>query len=268
MEDNKMEKIMIGSIKPPVGYTIIDGDSWKKYKQIFNLYLVATGLEKEEDERKIAVFLSCAGDEMLDVYNGLGVIKSWKALEENLNNHFGTKNNTVANSYNFFNLRQEEVENVDRFITRLRNAANNCDFKEAKRLIRDLSIVNSWRLYKNDCVANKFPRKDTMPLLDFRMDVANSLSSLPDRRPREDCDEDITARVPRRDYKIYRPSLAPTESKRYDGYEHYPISDDIKAPRSCRLEDCNSRSKIKCEKCDVYLCLSRNKNCFKTYHKK
>lgn len=132
----------------------------------------------------------------------------------------------------------------------------------------DLSIVNAWRLYRNDCLANKLSRKDSMPLLDFRMNVADSLSSIPDRTRREDCEDDISAQVPRRDYKIYRPTIAPSEAKRYDGYEHYPISDDIKAPRSCRLEECGSRSKIRCGKCDVYLCLSRDKNCFKTYHVK
>lgn len=131
----------------------------------------------------------------------------------------------------------------------------------------DLSVVNAWRLYRNDCLANKLSRKDSLPLLDFRMNVADSLASIPGRARRESCeDDDLSAQVPRRDYKIYRPTIAPPEVKRYDGYEHYPVSDDIKAPRSCRLEECGSRSKIRCEKCDVYLCLSRDKDCFKIYH--
>lgn len=32
----------------------------------------------------------------------------------------------------------------------------------------DLALVNSWRLYRNDCLRNGYLRKDTMPLLDFR----------------------------------------------------------------------------------------------------
>lgn len=130
----------------------------------------------------------------------------------------------------------------------------------------DLSAVNAWRLYKNDCSANKIPRKDTMPLLDFRLNLADSLSCVPDRLRPDDYEQN--AQVPRRDYKIYRPAIAPSQAKRYDGYEHYPVSDDIKAPRSCRMENCSSRSKIRCEKCDAYLCLSRDKNCFKSYHVK
>ncbi|GBP73809.1 PiggyBac transposable element-derived protein 3 [Eumeta japonica] len=104
----------------------------------------------------------------------------------------------------------------------------------------DLALVNSWRLYNNDCVANDFPRNKKMPLLDFRMDIADTLSCTPDHPRRVEGDDDSVP-VPRREYKIYRPANAPSAAKRYDGYEHYPISDDIKAPRTCRMENCESR---------------------------
>ncbi|CAK1602445.1 unnamed protein product [Parnassius mnemosyne] len=129
----------------------------------------------------------------------------------------------------------------------------------------DLALVNSWRLYRNDCNRNNYARKDTMPLLDFRLDVADALSCTPSRT-RRDSEDDDQVSSPRRDYKIYRPANRPLAEKRHDGYEHFPTSDDIKAPRTCRLETCSSRSKIRCDKCNVYLCLSRDKNCFKAYH--
>lgn len=136
----------------------------------------------------------------------------------------------------------------------------------------DLIVVNSWRLYKNDCQANGLQRKDIMSLLDFRMDLADTLSNIPTRTRHESVDD--TDLPPTsgsdcpRDYKIYRPAIKPSAAKRYDGYDHLPFSDSIKAPRTCRMEDCGSRSKIKCEKCDVYLCISRDKDCFRLYHKK
>ncbi|GBP72361.1 hypothetical protein EVAR_55129_1 [Eumeta japonica] len=108
----------------------------------------------------------------------------------------------------------------------------------------DLALVNSWRSYNNDCVANDFPRNKKMPLLDFRMDIADTLFCTPDHPRRVEGDDDSVP-VPRREYKIYRPANAPSAAKRYDGYEHYPISDDIKAPQTCRMENCESRSKIK-----------------------
>ncbi|CAG4955177.1 unnamed protein product [Parnassius apollo] len=60
----------------------------------------------------------------------------------------------------------------------------------------------------------------------------------------------------------YKPANHPSVGKRFDGYEHFPIFDDLKAPRKCRSEICSCRSKIRCRKCDIYLCLSRDKDCF------
>lgn len=131
----------------------------------------------------------------------------------------------------------------------------------------DLALVNSWRQYKNDCISNNCC-KDMMSLLDFRLDVASALSCVPDKARTEIEDDDPLSSLvsPHREGRFYRPANEPTAIKRYDGYEHFPTSDDIRAPRSCRLATCKSRSKIRCMKCDVYLCLSRDKNCFKTYH--
>ena len=46
---------------------------------------------------------------------------------------------------------------------------------------------------------------------------------------------------------------------RYEDVNHLPIVDNIAMPQKCRLENCKRCSKIKCEKCKNYLCLSKNK---------
>lgn len=134
----------------------------------------------------------------------------------------------------------------------------------------DLAIVNSWRLYRNDCVANNLSRKDILPLLDFRLNIADGLSSTPskERRMSSDTENDpsLVNDLPIR--RHYRPANKPSDAKRYDGYDHFPVFDEIKAPRMCRHESCSSRTKIRCEKCDTYLCISRGKDCFKSYHQK
>lgn len=136
----------------------------------------------------------------------------------------------------------------------------------------DLAIVNSWRQYRNDCSANKRSRKDILPLLDFRLNIADALSSMPPKRRRSSSMDDTDNQALSEDEpptkRHYRPAVQPSESKRYDGFDHFPVFDEKKAPRTCRLEDCGSRTKIRCEKCDTYLYLSRGKDCFKSYHKK
>lgn len=52
------------------------------------------------------------------------------------------------------------------------------------------------------------------------------------------------------------------------GFDHIPMVDPIKNARCCRLPGCLSRSRTRCTKCDVYLCLTSERNCFKTFHTK
>ena len=75
--------------------------------------------------------------------------------------------------------------------------------------------------------------------------------------------------LPSKRSKYYNPQAKlPGTDKQYDGYEHFPIFDVIKASRLCCLEGCSSRTKILSKKCKVYLCKARNKDCFKLFHVK
>ncbi|XP_049880345.1 piggyBac transposable element-derived protein 3-like [Pectinophora gossypiella] len=83
----------------------------------------------------------------------------------------------------------------------------------------DLACVNAWRLYKNDCTANGYRRKDTLALLDFRLDVAECLKCLPESERRED-EPEPQERQRSQPLKIYKPISMPSTAKRHDGYDH------------------------------------------------
>ncbi|XP_028163522.1 uncharacterized protein LOC114355063 [Ostrinia furnacalis] len=105
----------------------------------------------------------------------------------------------------------------------------------------NLALVNSWRLYRNDCVANGVLRKDTLPLLDFRFSVADSLTNAPERdRPNDDSESDDDLHCTSRRYRPIRPS----ERKRYDGYDHLAVFDELRAPRSCYTTTYSKNGKI------------------------
>lgn len=53
----------------------------------------------------------------------------------------------------------------------------------------------------------------------------------------------------------------PMEDKRYDCYDHWLTIDNLSTARCCRLEVCTSRIRTRCEKCSVYLCLTKDMNC-------
>jgi len=134
----------------------------------------------------------------------------------------------------------------------------------------DLAICNAWRLYKLESAAAEIPNNKVMDLLEFRMQVADGLVNTPTRRRRSEeiYDLDDKAENIEPNTSRFRRSNQPSQAKRYDGYDHFPSFESIDNPRACRMEGCKSRSKIRCEKCDVYLCLTRKQNCYTAYHTK
>lgn len=76
--------------------------------------------------------------------------------------------------------------------------------------------------------------------------------------------EEISDEEPPKKKKTF--SAMPCVAKRYDGYQHWPTNDDLKHPLRCRLENCDNRSRIRCIKCSVYLCFTKNKNCYVKFH--
>lgn len=132
----------------------------------------------------------------------------------------------------------------------------------------DFALANSWIEYKTDCERNNVPAKQILPLLEFRTHVAESLikwgknvrinkrgrpSSSPS--PRE-------FPIPRR-----KPTeVRPLQEIQKDHVDHLPHFDTKKEATRCKLTGCKGRSHIFCNKCQVHLCLVRNRNCFVDFH--
>lgn len=139
-----------------------------------------------------------------------------------------------------------------------------CLFKTRKWTLKtimhfhDLSVVNSFQQYKRACQLRG--QRKTLDLCSFKLHVAEALLDAPPP-PNEDLSDSEDEDVPRN-----RPAGLPSAARRYDQYGLFAVCEDLPAPLRCRLEDCNSRSRIRCSKCNVYLCLNKNKNCFLGFH--
>lgn len=130
----------------------------------------------------------------------------------------------------------------------------------------DLAVVNSWMEYREDCKANGFPKAKIKDLLNFRMELGECLLATPKRKRsavQETEEDEETEILPRP--QNYRAPL-PGEDKRLDGYDHFPTVDTLTTARFCRREGCKSRSRVRCLKCNVYLCLTKDQNCFLKFH--
>ena len=58
----------------------------------------------------------------------------------------------------------------------------------------------------------------------------------------------------------------PTGTSRYDCVDHFPLYDENGKRQRCRL--CSKGySSIRCLKCNIYLCLVKDRNCFYDFHK-
>ncbi|KAH8037839.1 hypothetical protein HPB51_018327 [Rhipicephalus microplus] len=130
----------------------------------------------------------------------------------------------------------------------------------------DLSIVNAWMQYREDCRRNGAQRRDTMDLLQFRLAIGEALcASL--TRSRSDNSEPLCLSDVHVDKAIRVAKISGVDI-RIDGFDHFPTVDAIKNARCGRLLGCPSRSRTRCIKCNVYLCLTSDRNCFKMFHTK
>ena len=121
-----------------------------------------------------------------------------------------------------------------------------------------VALVNSWLLYRRHS-------RSEIPLKKFQLEVADNLIkvSVPVGRPRM---SSILALLPQKRRRRSGESISNRET-RFDEVGHFAVY----CEKRSRCELCNSSSiftHLKCCKCEVFLCLTKNKNCFLSYHQK
>lgn len=116
----------------------------------------------------------------------------------------------------------------------------------------DLSIANSWLVYKRECgQLNQKP----ITLKRFRLAVAHSLKQV--NKP--------ASKVGRPSSSSSPPPKKPQPDVRYDCFGHWPLHCDKRG----RCNYCpKGVSRWKCQKCNVFLCLNASQECFAVYHQK
>ncbi|XP_030851255.1 uncharacterized protein K02A2.6-like [Strongylocentrotus purpuratus] len=138
-------------------------ENWKRFKQRFELYNVASGMSKTEEKAQTSMLLHVIGEEALDIYNTFQFeedtgdeMKLEKVLKK-FENYCMPKRNVTFERHKFFTRSQHKNETTDQYATELRNRAKSCDFGDLKdSLIRDriiCGIVNSMvreRLLRQD----------------------------------------------------------------------------------------------------------------------
>ncbi|CAH2087265.1 unnamed protein product [Euphydryas editha] len=130
----------------------------------------------------------------------------------------------------------------------------------------DLALNNAWIHYKKLQEKKGRPKKEILQLRFYKMELAQTLIEV-NTAPFElsDLDEDEENNVPGK-RKRGRPATAPIPSKlrRSQGSSHLP--EVTNKQNRCRMPKCDKKSTVKCTYCDVFLCLTFKRNCFKLFH--
>lgn len=137
-------------------------DNWKKWKQKFELYMTATGIEGKAQKVQSSMLLHIIGDEALEIYNTFEFTQQedrlkLKVLLDKFEEHF-TPHRNVTFERHVFNTRvQAPGENIHQFVTDLRTKARSCEYGDlCDSLIKDRIVVG----IRDDQIRAKLLRTD------------------------------------------------------------------------------------------------------------
>ena len=124
----------------------IGGDNqqeWKLFKQRFELYLLASEKSSKSEETKVALLLTCGGNELLQIYNSFEFpaatnasspdpAKVLKSVFEKFDNYFAPRRNELAARYKFRKCLQTTEESIEAYITRLKILVKDCNYEDQR----------------------------------------------------------------------------------------------------------------------------------------
>ena len=122
-------------------------ENWKRWKQNFGFYLVATEYEEKSDQIKAALFLHCIGDEGRRIYNTLpfdaaGDNEVYTKVIEKFEAHISPRKTITFNRYKFFTYRQDDGQTFDDYLTTMRKLCGDSELGTMEdELLRDMLII-------------------------------------------------------------------------------------------------------------------------------
>ena len=130
----------------------------------------------------------------------------------------------------------------------------------------DISITNSWLEYKSHAKSLKFPEKDILDPMHFRLRIAETLVKANKKiaqtkrgRPSNGHEATPTPLPKKSAAKRQIPEV------QFDNLNHLPAHNGKTEADRCKLQKCKGKTHFLCEKCKVALCITNQKNCLKIF---
>ena len=127
------------------------GLQWKKWTTRLENLFVALAIE--DKKRQKALLLHYGGSQLCDIFYTLETEEDveYEQVKAKLDTYFEPKINITFETYSFRQLTQAEDEPIDKFVTRLREAASRCQFHDTAREIKDQVVQK--------CTSDRLRRK-------------------------------------------------------------------------------------------------------------
>lgn len=117
-------------------------ENWKIWEQKFDLFLIASEFSEKPEEVQCATFLHVAGEDAVKVYNTFefapAEANKLAVLKKKFKDYCEPRKNLPYIRHLFFTRAQGTTENIDAYVTDLKNKAKDCEFGDLHdSLIRD-----------------------------------------------------------------------------------------------------------------------------------
>lgn len=105
-------------------------DKWTTWILQFEIFLTANSLEKEDNEKKVAIFLHNLGADSLHIFQSFNVDRKVIKFDELIklfDKRFKPKKNIAVERNYLFTRKQASDESIDEFVTDLKNLSLSCE---------------------------------------------------------------------------------------------------------------------------------------------
>lgn len=170
---------MAASSVPAPAPLLLSGDhaqAWKDFHRRFEVYLRATDLTKQSDDRKVALLLATGGPVLLDIYDNLQFPARSSPTDPDPKNvlatvlrlmdkYFAPKSNLILSRYQFQRYERPDDMPLDTFVNKLHTLSRDCDFGNGKdERVRDQLVFGCADEQLREKFINEFFKSDALPL--------------------------------------------------------------------------------------------------------
>ena len=128
----------MNQLKPPNELKLAGNveENWTHFKLRLDLYLIATNSDKKEDKQKIAILLTVAGPDAVEIYNTFEFTEDerdkFQSVIDKFPNYCTPLKNQTYESYIFRSRMMTETESIDEYVTDLKTKVKEKDLNLEK----------------------------------------------------------------------------------------------------------------------------------------